>query len=101
MNISSSIRSLLNRLRYGAVNPDRDWLALVALSAIALACLVVWNAWAFDVVANGGVIGSAATSSPTVFSSSSLDEINTIFANRATEEEKYITGTYRYADPSQ
>jgi hypothetical protein len=101
MNIPSATRSFSKRLRYGATNPPRDWLVLITLSAIALACIVVWNAWAFDTVASGGIIGSVATSSPPVFSSSSLDEINTVFTNRATEEEKYETGSYHFADPSQ
>jgi len=102
MTISSLIGSLLKRLRYGAyLNPVRDWLILVIFSAIAFAGIVVWNVWAFDTVANGGVIGIAATSSPPLFNRSSLDTINTVFANRAAEEAKYETGIYSFADPSQ
>lgn len=88
-------------MRYDAPNPIRDWLILVALSVIALAGIIVWNAWAFDTVASGGVIGPPTTSSAPAFSRSSLDDINTIFSNRATEEEKYKNNTYHYADPSQ
>jgi hypothetical protein len=101
MNTSSPIRSFIKRLRYGAINPARDWRVLITLSAIALAGIIIWNAWAFDTVASGGVIGSVTTSSQPVFNSTSLDSIQTMFSNRATEEEKYETGTYRFADPSQ
>ena len=101
MNNSSVIHSFLKRLRYGAPNPARDWLVLITLSAIVFASIIVWNAWAFGTVANGGVIGTATTTSPTVFNSVSIDAIQTIFTNRAIEEEKYATGTYSYADPSQ
>ena len=102
MSIFTSGISLLKRLRYGShINPTRDWLTLVTLAAIVLAGIVVWNAWAFDTVVSGGVIGTPATSTPPVFSQASLDTIHTIFANRAAEEEKYTTGTYRFADPSQ
>ena len=89
-------------MRYGEhLNPTRDWLALLTLSAIVLAGIIVWNVRAFDIVANGGVIGTSATSTPPVFSQASLDSIHVIFANRAAEEAKYETGDYRFADPSQ
>lgn len=63
--------------------------------------IVVWNVWAFDTIANGGVIGTTATSTPPVFNHSSLDAIRAVFQMRAVEETKYVTGVYRYADPSQ
>jgi len=94
--------SFLKHFSYGAyLNPVRDWLVLITFSAIALAGIMVWNVWAFDTVANGGVIGTVATSTPPVFNQSSLDTIHTIFADRAVEEAKYETGTYSFADPSQ
>lgn len=101
-HIFTATISFFRRLRYGThIDPVRDWLALLAFSAIALAGIVVWNAWAFDTIASGGVIGTAATSTPPIFSQSSLDAIHAIFANRAAEKAKYETGTYRFADPSQ
>ncbi|MGD0328660.1 MAG: hypothetical protein ABSB00_03060 [Minisyncoccia bacterium] len=101
-NIFISIFSFSKRLHYGArLEPVRDWLSLLTFSAIALVGIIVWNVWAFDTVISGGVIGSSATSTPPVFSQSSLDTIHTIFANRAAEEEKYETGTYSFTDPSQ
>jgi len=101
MTPSRLTESFLKRTRYGAPDPVRDWLVIITLSAIALAGIIIWNAWAFDTVAGGGIIGSAATSSLPVFNRSSIDSINTIFANRAAEEAKYETGIYRFADPSQ
>ena len=101
MNTSSLKHSIAKHLHYGAINPVRDWLALITLSAIILGGVIVWNAWVFETVVGGGVIGSAATSSPPVFSNASLDTINTVFANRAAEEEKYASSTYHFVDPSQ
>ena len=102
MNIFDTVISFFKRLRVaGYVDPTRDWLALLTFSAIALAGIIVWNVWAFDTVSQGGVIGTTTASSPSVFNSSSLDAIHTIFVNRAAEEAKYRTGVYRYADPSQ
>lgn len=102
MNISNSINSLLSRFRSAAhFDPMRDWLVLFTLSILAFVSIVVWNAWAFDTVARGGVIGTSATSAPPIFDRSSLDAIRTVFVKRAIEESKYATGVYRYADPSQ
>ncbi len=98
----NSISSFLKRLRAGAhQDPVRDWLILITFSTIALAGIIVWNVWAFDTVASGGVIGAPATEAPPIFSRSSLDTIRTIFASRAEEEAKYVNGIYRFVDPSQ
>ncbi|HQT82791.1 MAG: hypothetical protein B7W98_00200 [Parcubacteria group bacterium 20-58-5] len=102
MNFSDTISRFLKRLRAGALqDPVRDWLLLLTFSTLALAGIIVWNVWAFDIVANGGVIGPAAASAPPLFNSASLDAIHTVFVNRAAEQAKYVTGVYRYADPSQ
>jgi hypothetical protein len=79
----------------------RDWLVLLTLWVLALVCIIVWNAWAFDTVAQGGAIGPVATSTPAVFSRSAVNGINTVFQNRAVEESKYATGIYHFTDPSQ
>jgi len=102
MTIHSYISSFFRHFKYGdRLNPVRDWLALIVSSVIVCTGIIVWNMWVFDTVAQGGVIGSVATSSLSVFDRSSLDAIDAIFANRAAEEEKYETGAYRFADPSQ
>lgn len=102
MNISTAISSFLKHLRYGKyINPLRDWLVMLIFSAIAIAGIIVWNVWAFDTVANGGIIGSSTTKTTPVFSRSSLDTIYEIFANRTIEKEKYKNGIYNFADPSQ
>ncbi len=101
MNIFNFTNSSFSRLRLRAhQDPVRDWLALLALSLLAFVSIVVWNVWAFNTVARGGVIGVSATSTP-VFTSSSLDTIRAIFEKRAAEEAKYATGVYHYTDPSQ
>ncbi len=102
MNISNIIRAFLNRLRSAAhFDPMRDWIALLTVSILAFASIVVWNVWAFDTVANGGVIGTAVTSTTPLFDHSALDAIHAVFQKRADEETKYRTGVYRYSDPSQ
>jgi len=102
MNIPDIITSLLNRLRPNThQDPVRDWLVLLTLSMLAFVCIVVWNVWAFDTVAQGGVIGATPSSTSPAFNRSSIDALHAVFEKRATEEEKYVTGVYRYADPSQ
>lgn len=102
MNMSDSQFSFLKRLRAKTHHdPMRDWLALLILSMILLVAIVIWNIWAFDTVAKGGVIGTAPINLHPAFNRSSLDVIHSIFEKRASEETKYENGTYLYADPSQ
>ena len=102
MNVSIPPNSFLKRLHTGArQDPARDWIVVLICSAIVLAGVIVWNVWAFDTVARGGVIGSVELSSPEVFNRSFLDAVHPIFEKRAAEATKYETGVYRYADPSQ
>lgn len=102
MNISNLPNSFLKRLYVGAnQDPARDWITALIFSAIVLVGIIVWNAWAFDIIARGGVIGSTTGSSPTVLNSPSLDGIHAIFIKRAAEEAQYKAGTYIYVDPSQ
>ena len=82
-------------------DPARDWLTLLTLAAIAFICIVVWNIWAFDTVASGGTIGKTVTNAPAAFSPASMNAVRAVFQMRAAEEAKYVTGVYRYADPSQ
>ena len=82
-------------------DPVRDWIVLLMSMIICLAGIVVWNVWTFDTIASGGSIGPVATSSPPVFSRSSLDAVHAIFTDRLNESVKYTDGIYRYTDPSQ
>ncbi|MCX6788013.1 MAG: hypothetical protein NT108_02515 [Candidatus Kaiserbacteria bacterium] len=94
--------SFLNRVRGSAAqDPARDWFAVLTLASILLAGIIVWNIWAFDTVANGGVIGPAVTIAPPIFSSASLELVHQVFETHAMEESKFKTGSYRYVDPSQ
>lgn len=102
MTLSNFSSGFLKRLRGNAYrDPARDWLILLICATIALAGVVVWNAWVFDTVANGGTIGATATGTPSVFNSSSLETVHSIFTSRAAEESKYMAGTYHFEDPSQ
>ncbi len=88
-------------MRSGAsVDPIRDWLMLLTLALIAFVGIVVWNVWAFDTVAGGGTIGAPTIKAPAAFNPAALESIRTIFANRAAEESKYMTGMYSFTDPS-
>ena len=100
MHIPNTVDSFLKR-PHARLDPVRDWLALLALSAIIFAGIIAWNAWAFDTIASGGVIGAPVTGSTPLFSRSALDAIHAIFAARAAKETKYESGFYSYTDPSQ
>lgn len=102
MNPLSILATFVARFRYGKqLDPARDWIALLTLAALLFAAILVWNAWAFDTVVNGGIIGSAPAKVAPVFNSDSLAAIRALFDRRAEEESKYVAGGYQFADPSQ
>ena len=102
MSSFSSLTQAFKRFRRGVpLDPARDWIIMITFAVIVLIGTIVWDAWAFDTVARGGVIGTQATSSPVMFNRSAFDSIQAVFASRAAEEAKYVTGTYRMTDPSQ
>jgi hypothetical protein len=102
MNISHFISTIMKRLRAIAYpDPVRDWLLLVSVALLVLFGIIVWNALTFNTVANGGIIGTPATSTPALFSRPALDAVQQVFIDRAAEEAKYTNGTYSYANPSQ
>lgn len=84
-----------------AIDPERDWIMLLIVGCIAVIIIIVWNAYAFDTVVSGGVIGTPKTSVTPAFSQSSLEAIHAIFTDRAAEEAKYLSDVYHYADPSR
>lgn len=73
----------------------------MTIAGILLVVVLVWNAWIFDTIASGGSIGKPADTGRPFFDQSSLNAIHTVFTSRAEEQAKYITGTYRFTDPSQ
>jgi hypothetical protein len=85
----------------GKADPVRDWLTLLTFAGLILAALIGWNVWIFERVASGGALGEPEETAIPSFSRSSLDTIHTIFTTREGEEAKYVSGTYRYADPSE
>lgn len=97
-NINDYIKKLRSATR---LDPVRDWIFMLTVSIVILSTIVVWNAWAFDKVTSGGVIGSSATSTTPVFSRDSVNEMNNVFKERGLEYAKYKTGVYHFSDPSQ
>lgn len=102
MNIFNHNRPFFSRLRSVAYfDPVRDWLVMLILSVFAFISIVVWNIWAFDTVAQGGILGATTSETKQSFNLSSIGDVNEILEKRANEEAKYRIGVYRYADPSQ
>lgn len=102
MNTFFHIVPALKRFRRNSYqDPARDWLVMITLSLIAFVGIVVWDIWAFDTVVRGGTIGAQTAQAPATFDTSALDDVHTIFESRAAEEQKYVTGTYHFVDPSQ
>lgn len=102
MMLPNLIASAKKRLHSGVrVDPARDWFVLVAVSTVALAGIITWNNGTFGSPVGREAAETPITGEPAEFSLSSLSTIHAIFSNRASEETKYMTGKYRFTDPSQ
>lgn len=83
------------------MDPVRDWIAVVTMSILILIGIIVWNVWAFETIAAGGTLGKTTVPPSVSFTPSSLSSVTSIFSTREEEQNKYLTGVYRFADPSQ
>jgi len=98
-----NLNGFLARLRptQQGSDPVRTWLLLFALALIMFAGIVGWNVWAFNTVVNGGTIGALTIDAPEAPSQTLLEDIQKVLTHRAGEREKYVSGDYRFSDPSQ
>lgn len=97
-----SVSSLTSAGRPSApINPVRDWRVLRWILGILFIGILGWNAWALATVMRGEALISNPRSAPTVLDRSALDTIRGVFEARTSEELKYRTGVYKFADPSQ
>ena len=101
MNFSNLLHSIKTRFSYGPyLRPARDWFVLLGVWAALLIGVLLYNVWVFDRLASGNTLGTQIVTTPSIFSRSSLDAIQKVFSDRATEEVKYTTGVYHFTDPS-
>jgi hypothetical protein len=61
----------------------------------------LWSFWLFERVVNGAVLGTGFVSTPSALSTASLEVIETVFAARAEEFQKFQSGRYTFVDPSR
>lgn len=89
-------------LSYGArLRARRDWLVALSIAGVMLLVSAFWNYWTFSRVESGETLGQAATATPSGFDKSSLDLIRQVITSRAGEEARYLSGEYRFIDPSR
>jgi uncharacterized iron-regulated membrane protein len=99
MNLSS-LSSLKKMFAYGdRIRPARDWFVLLTVFIFLLLVGIAWNVFLFTQFANE-VTTNAATAAPAQLNaSSSIVKVQTIFQQRATEENNYQQN-YHFVDPS-
>lgn len=103
MNASRHLTKLLNRTELAArVDPARDWLLVLIVAFGILLTIVGWSVWNFNILLRDGIAPDAsAVSTEPAFNKTSVEAVRIIFADRAAEEAKYVSGVYSFADPSQ
>jgi hypothetical protein len=87
--------------RVSRVNPERDWTTLLSVTLLALLGVVALGVSSFDTVSSEPLSAPAPSSTNASFNASSLDAIRAVFAARAAEEDKYVSGAYTFSDPSK
>ena len=89
-------------LRYGdKLNPLRDWLILLGISAVLMIGIIAWNVWAFSTVVSGGTISKTMSTPIAPVNLSSLESIQKIFTARKEWQDMYLTGAHHFVDPSK
>ena len=87
------------KISYGdRIRPVRDWLAILAASAVLLIASIAWNAWFYYGVSLGEV-GEAAAPTTSAPSLDALPEARAVLETRAVEAERYRS-FYEFVDPS-
>ncbi|MBU6321072.1 MAG: hypothetical protein KGI78_03890 [Patescibacteria group bacterium] len=80
--------------------PERDWRVILSLGALLFAAILAWHLYLFTATLGSDRASSAGEVAP-VATPSALETLPAFLAARTAEEEKYVTGSYQFADPSQ
>ena len=95
-------RSVLKRIRYSThPRPFRDWSVLLAVFAALLLIGIVWTAYVYASVKRGDVISDSGVPVAPTVENASVQSIEDIFAQRASEAGRYENGAYTFVDPSK
>ncbi|MGH7175171.1 MAG: hypothetical protein ACREGR_02330 [Minisyncoccia bacterium] len=83
------------------IDPERDWLILLVTVLLLLAASAIGNALLYRAAVVGAPIVGAGPASASGVSQDALDKAEAALSDRATEEQKYESGTETFIDPSQ
>jgi hypothetical protein len=97
--IIPTTRSFKKPFSYGErINPTRDWHAVLSIALVLFLLGVAWNAFLFYELAQGKNLGATLTP-PQEVVGNSIDSVQALFQQRATEEQNYQS-SYHFVDPS-
>lgn len=92
--------SQLSHIRYGKrIRAHRDWLALLAVTAILLLAVCGWSAFLFFEEPKPAALPEAESGLPSV-SEESLGKVEALFEARDAERARY-QAEYRFVDPAR
>jgi len=82
-------------------NPVRDWHVVLSIFTVIFVGIVVWGTWTFQMMISEDSSSLSPNQDKQTLDTVTIEMMRKVFEQRATEENKYIDGTYRYLDPSQ
>lgn len=102
MNTTSFFRDILHNIKHGLKpNPIRDWFVVVIVTIIFLALDIVLSFFGFQSVMS---VKQPNVITPTVapmINQKAIHEAQQLFDTRASEQTKYESGSYSFADPAR
>lgn len=96
------LKNLSHTFSYGTqLKPARDWIVVVSIALIILAFSIVWNIFNFrHIVAEKAAPATTNVYAPTI-NKTAIQSVQQLFSERASEQTKYESGAYSFADPSK
>lgn len=101
MNLNlNTVTRYLKKISYGdRLRPFRDWVVIVVVTLLLIAAVASWSYFLFVRISNGEMLG-ATPNATSEEANTSLETVQSTFAERATERAHY-RADYRFVDPSR
>jgi hypothetical protein len=98
--IFATLGSFKKVFAYGdRIHPARDWFTVLIIALLLLIASVGWNFYLFNQFQNAKAAANVTEANTAAGVGDSVTQVQTIFQQRATEEQNYQKN-YSFVDPS-